>query len=218
MGLATIPALVSCFSLSSLSLHLHFRSRAAVFCSEVIQTLRFLTPSQPLSLSQPIMFDEPVEHVIDYLFDTIEHFLFSSSKTLSDLKSEIPSSSEAKEAASSATNSLISKAKEAVPSPSSDSSLPTPAKALLLGVGVDLMFLPRLKNLANRHSSRILKELNTVGLNGSKAFVGNHKVEKARDMAINRFAGRILCEREKGEWKLIDAKREEERLRWLAVR
>lgn len=167
----------------------------------------------------PYMFDEPVEHVIDYVFDQVEHFLFSSSSDKSKSTEELVEKSKSK------VEELTEKGKDSLEKTKAslekvkDSINPNgglASKALILGIGIDMLYLPRLKNLVNRQSSRILKQISKTGL--SQESLSSSSI-KTSSIALDRLANRVLCEKEMKEWKnQKESSMRDERLRWLAVR
>ncbi|UZJ55306.1 hypothetical protein CBS101457_004626 [Exobasidium rhododendri] len=114
----------------------------------------------------PFLFDEPVEHVIDTAFDWIEaRIAAAKTSEAKKLKTELVATS----------------------SPPSSTNLI--AKAAIVGIGVDTIFLPRLVTLLTRHSKRL-----QVAATSSSTI-------SPLALASQQLARRISHDWELSEWK-----------------
>ncbi|KDN36921.1 hypothetical protein K437DRAFT_265187 [Tilletiaria anomala UBC 951] len=198
----------------------------------------------------PYLFDKPVEHVVDAIFDKGEGILLGST---SAARSEAGKKAEQnvhdsegllkqkekqvekearklKDQVEGAFSSLRSKATTSADS-SENSNLV--AKAVILGIGIDLLYLPRLQTLLHRQAQRMAAGsarrprilAGMGGLEGSDASLRRF-VMPATLGAGMKLAERIGCERERQQFHKLfvgDAKPEAgftnaKAMRWLALR
>ncbi len=121
----------------------------------------------------PFLFDHPVEYVVDHVFDWAEAQAFGSSvgggaahhgagghdMTVGEAAQKVESGakelgSNIKDAAGKLLPSSSSSSSSASVTTSVDSSSLI-AKAAMVGVGVDLLYLPRLRSMLHRHAQRL---------------------------------------------------------------
>lgn len=109
--------------------------------------------------------------------------------------------------------------------PEVSSNNTTAAQLAILGVGVDLMYLPRMRNLVSRHAQRLA----CMPWQGAFATAPRYAVpqrqqdapapESLLSTAAQHFARRTLSQSESAQWSTLSpSMTHEDRLRFLATR
>lgn len=131
--------------LPAVTIHSVVKYSAPLFARHASKHVRAFGPTLAGLLAVPllpIMFDHPVEHAVDTVFDEIEYRLASlmgntDAKKVKDM------------------NKLTNEYSVSSVTESESSSSPLFAKLAVLGLGVDLVYLPRLRQLVSRHAHRL---------------------------------------------------------------
>lgn len=155
--------------------------------------------------SQPLIFDHPVETVVERGFDWLEFQMAA-----------LRGNPKAKEMLHH--GSIFGGYSAQAPCEDVDmhSSLPAgTAQLLMLGIGIDMVHLPRMRQLVTRHAQRLLP------LRHAAMCAASQPVDHAPFLtaAAQHFARRVLSEQEKAGWEASSPQMTHEgRLRFLATR
>lgn len=100
------------------------------------------------------------------------------------------------------------------------------AKAAVLGVGLDMVYMPRMAQLVRRHAARIASRALRPTACAAPAYASAQRTRRepvkqddAVAAAAQHFARRVLSQRERAEWaKQSPSMHVDDRLRFLATR
>ncbi|WFC98264.1 hypothetical protein MYAM1_000989 [Malassezia yamatoensis] len=235
--------LLSSLFLPAVTIHSVVKYSAPVFAKSRFLRVRSVGPTVAGLLTVPLLpmlFDEPVEIGVDYAFDLLElkvqeYFgsrqaekaLRARMENLKDMLWKTPKSKDsiANLTSTNATveNRMVDEVGTQESSPLMDSS--TATKLAVLGVGVDLVYLPRMRSLVSRHAQR----LSCGSLSGSLSQVPRFATPQRQDekpsqesllsAAAQHFAKRTLSSLESTAWhQQAPFMQHEDRLRFLATR
>lgn len=176
------------------------------------------------------MFDHPVEYATDTAFDFIEYEIDAlrqgkKGPSLSSLVSRSRTASDASKHRAAATDSTASE--DAVPdlmhklhtTVEETSSTPSLAQLAVLGLGVDLVCLPRMRHLMARHAQRLQTALPRAAAMASTRASHDDAptVSPLLASAAAHFARRVLAPAEASHFDTA-AMSHDERVRFLATR
>ena len=227
---------IASMALPALTIHSIVRYSAPVFAKSSNARIRGAGPTVAglaFVPALPFLFDEPVEHVIDAAFDWGEAAYYG--KEFRRQKQE-----DAKEHLQQAGDSLKKNAenvkeaaldllpsRDASPEGSSASSKASNlvAKAAILGIGVDVLYLPRLRTMLHRQAQRMAAaSKRRPACMGAADSVQRFALPSTVGAGL-RLADRIGSEKERQQFRRIfvdrvnpDTMLSSQAVRWLALR
>lgn len=186
-----------------------------------------------------MLFDEPVEIGVDHAFDLLELKVQAyygnreAQKVLDEkmarLKSKLgfngSSSAKPPPAAAPETAKRPVDAIGTTPPPDLSSNSTTAAQLAVLGVGVDLLYLPRMRSLVSRHAQRLCSTPWHGAFSQAPRIAmpqrqdSQPSTESVLAQAAQHFARRTLSKSESAVWAdMAPGMTHEDRLRFLATR
>lgn len=183
----------------------------------------------------PYIYDHPVEYGVENFFDWLEALLVRASnpeqtkeqalgrsKGRSDV---IHNCAKQREVDRIGTPEGSEAPLSLSPTPDGASGTPDIAKAAILGVGVDLVCLPRVGRLLSRHASRIAEHALRPAVGAAPSELRSPEERKPRAQptpvdlaaAAQHFARRILSDSEARSYQAA-VPRAEDHIRYLATR
>ncbi|WFC93911.1 hypothetical protein MBRA1_000537 [Malassezia brasiliensis] len=186
----------------------------------------------------PMLFDEPVEVGVDHAFDLLElkvqaYYGNREAQQVLDekmarLKSKLGFDGSSKPNLPAAAPEMAKSPVDAIgttPPPDLSSKSTTAAQLAVLGVGVDLLYLPRMRSLVSRHAQRLCSSPWHGAFSQAPRIAmpqrqdGQPTTESALAQAAHHFARRTLSKSESAVWgDVAPGMTHEDRLRFLATR
>ena len=205
---------IASMALPAFTIHSIVRYTAPVFAKASSARIRSAGPTiagLAFVPALPFVFDEPVEHVVDAAFDFVESKWNPQAakegvgKSTEDAKEHIVQAAESLKKTGAEMEKEALKAKDGLLSlvgagddTPADKTTSAIQKAMLLGIGVDVLYLPRMRGMLQRQARRM-----APGLKMAASASTTTAIQPATVQAGMRLAEKIGSERERREFRRL---------------